>query len=124
MKKTIAILVCIALAGCASRGMGQQYRPIVDTKGKDLNQYDRDLGECQAYAAEAAGAGEQAAAGAVGGAIFGALLAVAAGGGYNRGQFARVGALTAGVSGAAKGETDQRNVIRTCLNNRGYSVLQ
>jgi outer membrane lipoprotein SlyB len=85
-------------------------------------QYEQGLRECQAYAAQAAGAGEQAAAGTVGGAIFEALLA--AGGRASRNHSALVGGLLGGAGGAAKGETDQRNVIRTCLNNRGYSVLQ
>jgi outer membrane lipoprotein SlyB len=113
----------MALLGCAAQPEAQ-YRPIVDMKGRDVAQYEQSLRDCQSYSAQAAGAGEQATASAAGSAIFGALLAVAAGGGYSRNRSTLVGGLLGGVSGAAKGETHQRNVIRICLANRGYSVLQ
>jgi hypothetical protein len=105
----------MALLGCAAQPEAQ-YRPIVDMKGRDVAQYEQSLRDCQSYSAQAAGAGEQATASAAG--------AVAAGGGYSRNRSTLVGGLLGGVSGAAKGETDQRNVIRICLANRGYSVLQ
>lgn len=124
MKRAICIAVSIVLAGCATGQTGENYRPIVDTKGRDAAQYENDLRECQAYAAQAAGAAQQAAAGAAAGAIFGALLTAAAGNNYSRNRSAMVGGLLGGAGGAAQGETDQRNIIRTCLNNRGYSVLQ
>lgn len=124
MKKKITSLVSITMivAGCAHTGA--DYRPIVDMQGRDYAKYEQDLRECQAYSAQAAGAGEQAAVGAVGGAIFGALLAAVAGGGYSRNSAAGVGAVAGAAGGAAGGERDQRNIIRTCLHNRGYSVLQ
>ena len=121
--KSIAIYgvsVVFALSGCA----GANYRPLVDNKGVDMNRYEADLGECQQYAHQLSGAGESAAGGAVAGAIFGALLAAAAGKNYDRGATARVGALTGAVSAGSQGETDQHNVIRTCMSGRGYRVLQ
>lgn len=123
MKKTIAVILCATLTACATAPMGAQYRPVVDLKGKDSAQYEQDLQDCQAYASQVMGAGEQAAGGAAAGAIFGALLAAAAGNNYSRNRSALVGGLVGGAGGAAHGLEDQQNVIKTCLANRGYSVL-
>lgn len=96
MKKTIAVTVCTALAACATQPTGENYRPIVYTKGVDTARLEDDLRECQAYAARVAGAAEQAAAGA----------------------FADMS------GGTVAGERDQRNVIRRCVAGRGYNVFQ
>lgn len=112
----------LVLAGCATGGAN--YRPMVDTKGVDMNRFEADLGECRQYALQVSGAAERAAVGAVAGAIFGAILAVVAGSRYDSGATARVGALTGAVVGGMEGETDQRSIIRSCLNGRGYRVLR
>lgn len=112
----------LLIVGCA----GANYRPLIDNRGGavDANRYESDLRECQQYAAQTAGAGDKAVIGAVAGALFGAVLAAAAGSNYDRGATARVGALTGAVGGGAQGENDQRSIIRRCLAGRGYSVLQ
>lgn len=124
MKKAVAVLCAVSmLAACANTGAG--YRPLIDSKGVDFNRYEGDLRECQAYAAQVSGAAEQAMAGAVIGALLGAALGAAAGGNrVQRNQVSAVGALSGGVQAGAAGERDQRTVIRRCLHNRGYSVLQ
>lgn len=123
MRKAVAVLCAVSmLAACANTGAG--YRPLIDSKGVDFNRYEGDLRECQAYASQVSGAAERAAAGAVIGALLGAALAAAAGSGYSRNSTAAVGAVSGAASGAAGGERDQRSVIRRCLHNRGYSVLQ
>lgn len=123
MKKAVAVVCCCALlTACANTGAG--YRPLIDSKGVDYNRYEGDLRECQAYAAQVSGAAERAAAGAIIGALFGAALAAAAGSGYSRNSSAAVGAVAGAAQGGAGGERDQRSVIRRCLANRGYSVLQ
>lgn len=124
MKKLIAVTVCLALTACATQPTGENYRPVIDTKGVETTQLESDLRECQAYAAQVAGAAEQAAAGAVAGALFGAVLAAAAGSRYSRNQHAAVGAVAGMSGGAIAGERDQRNVIRRCMSGRGYTVLQ
>lgn len=125
MQKLFIAAVCLCmLAGCATnRGMGDQYRPIVDMKNVEPGKFETDLAECQAYARETAGAGQGAAAGAIGGALLGALLQAAAGGGYSRNRGAAVGAVAGGASGAAAGERNQRSVTMRCLQGRGYNVL-
>ena len=124
MRNVLCSVLCVAvLNACAAGPTGANYRPIVDTKGKDAGQYENDLQECQTYALQVSSAGERAAVGAVAGAIFGALLVAASGAKGYRNEGAAVGALTGAAEGAVQGETDQRKIIKTCLANRGYSVL-
>ncbi len=122
-RSIVALSTLVFVSGCATNS-GVNYRPIVDTKGVDLNRYESDLRECQSYATQTAGAAESAAVGAVAGAALGGILAAAAGSNYSRSRTARVGAVTGAVGAGAQGETDQRNIIRRCLNGRGYRVLQ
>ena len=120
MKKSITILLAASLlTACA----GANYRPLVDGHGRDMNRYESDLRDCQAYAAQVNGAAENAAAGAILGALFGAVVAAAAGSHYDVVASAQVGAVYGAVGGGAQGETDQRNIIRRCLAGRNWSVL-
>ena len=122
--KLVAILSAVAfLVGCAATS-GANYRPIVDSKGVDLNRYESDLRECQSYALQTAGAADSAAAGAVAGALLGAVLAGAAGRNYSRSSSARVGAVSGAVGAGVEGERNQKSIINRCLAGRGYRVLQ
>lgn len=119
----IALFACLVmLVGCAHTGAG--YRPLVDTQGVDMNQYERDLRDCQGYAQQTVNAGQGAVIGAVAGAVLGALLAGVAGSGYSKGRSARVGAVAGAVGAGAEAESGQRDVIRRCMAGRGYRVLQ
>jgi len=112
-------VIALAVAGCANTGAN--YRPIVDRPGAN---YEADLAQCQQHAHQVASAAESAAVGAIAGAVIGALLGIV---GDNRGQrsaLAGIGALSGAVGAGAQGETDQRNIIRRCLQGRGYAVLQ
>jgi hypothetical protein len=120
MKRPMIVLTCLSLAACA----GPNYRPLIDSRGVDMNRYEADLRDCQQYAAQTAGAAQHAAAGALIGALLGAALATAAGSRYDARASARVGAVAGGVSGGAQGEMSQRDISRRCLAGRGYSVLQ
>jgi len=115
-------IATIGATGCATRGTGANYSPIVDRPGPA---YMQDLADCQAHATKVMDAAQGAAAGAVAGAIFGALLAAAAGGGgrYQQ-QVAGVGALSGAASAAGSAEGGQRGIITRCLTGRGYNVLQ
>lgn len=123
MRAVAAVLIVALVAGgCATRGTGAQYNPIVDRPGPN---YANDLSECQAHANKVMSAANGAAAGAVAGAIFGALLMAAAGGrGADQKAGAWVGALSGGTSAAAAAEGGQRGIITRCLAGRGYNVLQ
>lgn len=112
------LVALVLLAGCA----GPTYRPIIDTQGVDLNRYEADLRDCQAFSTQTADAGKSAAVGAAAGAVLGSVLAGVSG--DNRKSSAELGAIAGAISGGAGGETNQRNIIRRCLAGRGYRVLQ
>lgn len=120
MKRTISIALVLTLTACA----GANYRPLVDSQGVDMNRYESDLQNCQQYAGQVGGAGENAAIGAGIGAALSFALAAIGGNRYDRGRSAAGGALLGAVSGAGAGENSQRDVIRRCMSGRGYRVLQ
>ncbi len=116
MKQLILILICSAtLVACAHR-----QRIIVDMKGVDAAQYQRDLVECQSYAAQVA---RQAGKGAVGGAVVGGAVGAIIGDSDTAKKGAGVGAVTGLVKGGAKTRREKQNVVKNCLRGRGYTVL-
>lgn len=116
----ILFLISTLLVSCA----GSNYRPIVDTKGVNLEKYETDLAQCQEYAKQSLGTGESAAIGAVGGAAVGALLGAITGNKINARTTGEVGAVAGAIGAGAKGEQNQRSIINKCLIGRGYKVLQ
>jgi outer membrane lipoprotein SlyB len=116
-----ALLPLILLAaGCTSD-------PIVDMHGVDQNKYDSDLAACREYADQvnvASGAAGGAAMGAAAGAALGAVIGAITGApGTGAAIGAASGGATGGISGAGGGTSRQDRVVRTCLRERGYSVL-
>ena len=125
IKKSIIVMILLIFAGCAS------YRPIVDLKtspGKTQLTYENDLRECQQYAKQVS-VGTSTATGAGAGAAFGAIIGGVAsailGGdvGKSMALGASVGAISGGSSGAGHGAQSQIDIIRKCMQARGYSVL-
>ncbi|MCC5793702.1 MAG: hypothetical protein JJT85_03070 [Chromatiales bacterium] len=114
MQKAMLPLLAMTMAGCASsRG------PIIDTRGVDMAQYERDLAECEEYANQVnpvEGAARGAAAGGAVGAMTGAI-------GGNPGRGAGIGAVLGGSQSAAAGVRERDQVVKRCLRGRGYSVL-
>lgn len=104
------------LSACAT------HRPVIDTKGVDMNAYNTDLTECQKYA-EQINPAATAAGGAAAGAIFGALLGAAIGGRGAAGYGAGIGAAQGTGAGAAGGAGKQIQIINNCMTGRGYRVL-
>ena len=111
-----ALFCCgLTLSGCATR-------PIVDTSGVDMQQYQADLAECEKIAQQvdvdasiAGSAGLGALIGAALGAITGDASSVAYGAGW--------GAITGGASGGLAADQERSRVSKNCLHHRGYVVL-
>jgi uncharacterized protein YcfJ len=104
------------LAACSSQ------RIIVDQKGTDMSMYNRDLAECRSYA-EQVPAGSEAAKGALGGAVIGGVLGAVVGDSGTAGRGAGAGAVVGGVRGGGRAEHEKDRVVKNCLRNRGYKVL-
>ena len=113
-----AVVACVALllTGCAT------YRPVVDMRNvSDTQQYELDLSECQQYAQQV-----DPAANAAVGAVVGALLSAAAGAIFDdpwTGAYAAAGAIGGAAGGGIAGGQNQKDIIRRCMSNRGYEVL-
>lgn len=122
MKSKGIVLLCVVttLSACASTRNGGNV--IIDTQGVDMQAYQNDLVQCQAYAEEVS-VGQQAAEGAaVGAVVTGAIGAVVGGQ-----RTAERGAAAGGISGGARGTMsaleERQRVVKTCLRGRGYRVL-
>lgn len=115
-------VTAMALNGCRGVEELTGRAPIVDMKGVNVAQYETDLQECEQYADQVQ-VGRQAATGATAGAVAGAAVGAVFGNSESAARTAGVGAVTGGVQGTAGGLSDRRSVIRNCLRNRGYSVL-
>ena len=110
-----SLLAAIALQGCASD-------PIIDTRGVDMRKYNQDLADCEAYADQVM-VTRKAAAGAVAGAVVGAAIGAAVGNSDTAQAGAGVGAISGASKGTARGLSEKQRVVRNCLRNRGYAVL-
>ncbi|MEZ5557839.1 MAG: hypothetical protein R3E86_04750 [Pseudomonadales bacterium] len=115
-----ALALALLAAGCAGRHPVRG--PIVDLKGVDRQQYHTDLADCERYADQVA-VGAQAATGAVAGAVVGGLIGAAAGDSDTAKRSAGAGAVIGGARGTAGGIEERHRVVRNCLINRGYAVL-
>jgi hypothetical protein len=113
-----SLALAVILNGCAS------YRPLVDARSVSSPQrYERDLRECQHYAAQVS-PGQSAVAGALFGALLGAAISGALGGDrYVTEHIAAAAAVQGAANGAAGGADAQVQIIRNCMNDRGYDVL-
>ncbi len=115
MMRITFVAMLLLLASCAGR-------PIVDMKGVDPAQYQRDVGECESYADQVNVAG-QAATGAVAGAVIGAAVGAVVGNHGTVERTAGAGAVVGGAKGTGRGASEKQRVLHNCLRHRGYVVL-
>lgn len=119
MKKyiiTAIIISLFALSGCARHS-----KIIVDPKGVDMGQYRADLAECKQLAEQVDDS--KAGKGMVAGGVIGAIAGEIVGGGNRTRIGAGLGALKGGVAGGASTKRERTRVIKNCLRNRGYRIL-
>lgn len=113
---SVILVSILASAGCASRRSGV----IIDPAGVDMGRYQQDLAECQQIA-------QQVHQKTLGSALGGAVVGGAVGGIVGSTETAEKGAGAGAVVGAARGAAATRRekqvVIKNCLRNRGYKVL-
>jgi len=107
-----ALTAAVFLSACASK-------PIVDTYGLDIAQYEKDLTDCE-HIAEQVATGEITAKSAAFGAGVGAAYGVIGGG---IGNATAAGAVSGGAGGLLKSDNEKARVTKNCLRYRGYAVL-
>jgi outer membrane lipoprotein SlyB len=65
----------------------------------------------------------KAGVGAAGGALIGGLIGAIVGGGGSAVRGAGVGAVAGGAGSAGDTEKERSKVVKNCLRNRGYKIL-
>ena len=121
MKSTIAavifgtmLLAITLVVGCASSG------PIIDPAGVDMERYEVDVAECEQISEQVEQkAGKRAAAGA----IIGGLIGAVTGNSRSVAKSAGAGAVIGGAKGAGSTSQEKEKVVKNCLRNRGYKIL-
>lgn len=114
LRTSSALLVIAVCCSCASK------KPIIDTTNVDMQQYERDLADCEQVATQVETGGravESAAAGAAVGAAQGAIW------GTSVGRSAASGAVSGSAGGLYAADYETARVIKNCMRNRGYAVL-
>lgn len=105
----------ILMAGCAAHP-----DPIIDMQGvSDMEKFERDWDDCEAYTEEIAiekGIAKGSATGAVVGAMAGAIDGDA-------GQGAGYGAIYGGTRSGVDSDRERQKVFKRCMRGRGYRVL-
>ena len=100
------------VAGCAGSS-----KPVIDPAGVDMEQYNIDLAECEQISEQV---DQKAGAGAAGGAVVGGLLGAIGG---NTARGAGAGAVVGGARGIGSTNKERSRVVKNCLRNRGYQIL-
>lgn len=120
MKRRVTLVVAMLLVLVAACSGARRSGVVIDPEGVDMAQYQSDLADCQHIAEQV---DEKAGAGAVGGAVVGGAIGAIVGNSTTAARGAGVG----GVIGLAKGGTatrrEKQRVVKNCLRNRGYAVL-
>jgi len=111
----LSIVSLFSLTACANH-----HKVVIDPQGVDMSAYQRDLKICEEIAMQVdSKAAGRAAGGAVVGGAVGAII--------GDGDTARTGGGVGFISGLVKGSTatkqERMRVVKNCLRNRGYSVL-
>lgn len=106
----------IGLAGCA----GRRADVVIDPAGVDMERYRQDLTQCEEIAKQVR---HKAGGGAAGGAVVGGAVGGIVGGGDSAVKGAGVGAVVGGARGARATREEKQLVIKNCLRERGYKVL-
>ena len=126
--KHLLYLLCFCLfSGCISTQSGSIFnpgsgKPIVDTKGVNMAQYELDLQECSAFA-EDISTGKSIAKGAVTGAAVGVVIEAITDDERSWGDTFEVGAVSGGTKSGIRAVREKEQLVRRCLRGRGYKVL-
>jgi outer membrane lipoprotein SlyB len=109
---SIMLLGMALTAGCAGSS-----KPVIDPAGVDMEQYNTDLVECEQISEQV---DQKAGAGAAGGAVVGGLLGAITG---STVRCAGAGAVVGGARGVGSTNKEKSRVVKNCLRNRGYQIL-
>ena len=110
------IISMLVVSGCAAR----KPHVVLDPSGVDMGAYQADLNQCIDIAKQV---DSKALKGAVGGAVVGKVAGNIIGNGKTGRKGAKLGALSGLVKGAVATKHARNIIVKNCLRNRGYAVL-
>ncbi len=127
MKHLPTMLCFFLISGCISTQSDSIFtlgsgKPIVDTKGVNMTQYELDLEECSTFA-EDISTGKSIAKGAATGAAVGAVIEAITDDERSWGDTFEVGAVSGGAKSGIRATRQKEQIVRRCLRGRGYKVL-
>ena len=118
-------LLIISITGCvanSSSSIFESSKPIIDTKGVNMAQYENDLEECSSFS-EDISTGKSIAQGAATGAAVGAVIEAITDDARGRRDAIEVGAVSGGAKSGIRAVREKEQILRRCLRGRGYKVL-
>ena len=124
-KNLITALFLITLSGCVANSSGSIFessKPIIDTKGVNMSQYDIDLKECSVFS-EDISTGKSIAKGAATGAAVGAVIEAITDDVRSRRDAIEVGAVSGGAKSGIRAVREKEPILKGCLRGRGYKIL-
>jgi len=118
-----SVLCCGLLAGCAAGLLDKAAdQVIVDTGGLDVEEYQRDLSECDALAQQV-DISKRTLGGAIAGVVTGGVVGAILGNSDTAQEIGGTAGVVGGVKGNLQARKEQQKVIKRCLQGRGYRVL-
>ena len=125
MKNLLVALFLITLSGCvanSSSSIFESSKPVIDTKGVNMSQYEIDHKECSIFS-EDISTGKSIAKGAVTGAAVGAVIEAITDDVRSRRDAIEVGAVSGGAQSGIRAVREKEQILKRCLRGRGYKVL-
>ena len=127
MKHLPYLLCFFLLSGCIATQSDSIFnpgsgKPIVDTKGVNMAQYELDLQECSTFT-EDISTGKSIAKGAVTGGAVGAVIEAITDDERSWGDTFEVGAVSGGAKSGIRATRQKEQIVSRCLRGRGYKVL-
>ena len=125
IKNLLIALFLITLSGCVANNSSSIFegsKPIIDTKGVNMSQYEIDLEECSIFS-EDISTGKSIAKGAVTGAAVGAVIEAITDDVRSRRDAMEVGAVSGGAQSGIRAVREKEQILKRCLRDRGYKVL-
>lgn len=126
--KHFLILLSISyISGCIATKSGSIFdvagsKPIVDTKGIDISQYELDLEECETFADEISPT-KSIVKGTATGAAIGTVIEAVTNGSKRTKDATGLGAIAGGGKSGIRAVQEKEQVVKRCVRNRGYQVL-
>ena len=117
MKYFLYLFLFSLIVGCASK------KVIIDTKGVNLAQYEQDLSDCRGYQAQVNDHQRVASNAGIGAAIGAAVALVTGGDSDDASRAGGLGAIKGGVGTILEDDHTKDKVVKRCMSQRGYRVL-